>query len=221
MMKYKIELHCHNREVSPCADACAEIVARKYLDAGYSTIVLTNHFNYDTMRHWGETDHTAFVDRYLAAADALQKAVGDKINVLLGMEIRFPANYNDYLVYGVTPEFLYNYPEMLKMDLGSFHALVNANGMLLFQAHPFRFGMTTTNPSLLDGVEAHNGHPHHNSNNDIAEAWATKYGLLRSAGSDYHHERDNPTSGVITDHPITTQEELLQLLRSGEFTVIQ
>ena len=220
-MEYKIELHCHSREVSSCADANADVVARKYLEAGYSTIVLTNHFNYDTMRHWGETDYQSFVNRYLAAADTLQKAVGSSITVLLGMEIRFPVNWNDYLVYGVTPEFLRNYPDLLDLDLSRFHALVNANGMLLFQAHPFRFGMTTTNPGLLDGIESHNGHPHHNSNNDIAESWASKYNLLRSAGSDYHHERDNPTSGIVADHPVDTQKALIELLRSQSFHIIR
>ena len=220
-MEYKNELHCHCREVSHCADADTALVAKKYLEAGYSTIVLTNHFNQDTIRGWGDDTYEAFVERYLAAADKLREAVAGKIHVLLGMEIRFSNNYNDYLVYGVTPEFLRGHPEMLDLDLGSFRKLVNENGMLLFQAHPFRFGMTTTNPQYLDGIESHNGHPHHNSNNDIAVAWTEKYGLLRCAGSDYHHERDVPTSGVITDHPITNQEELIQMLRSGAFTIIR
>ncbi|MBO5109332.1 MAG: hypothetical protein J6D21_01315 [Clostridia bacterium] len=220
-MEHKIELHCHCREVSHCADADTALVAKKYLEAGYSTIVLTNHFNWDTMRGWGDETYEAFVTRYVQAAEKLRECLGDKITVLLGMEIRFSSNWNDYLVYGMTPEFLHAHPDMLDMDLGSFRQLVNENGMLLFQAHPFRFGMTTTNPNYLDGIESHNGHPHHNSNNDIAEAWATKYNLLRSAGSDYHHERDVPTSGVISSHPITTQEELLSLLRSGDFKIIE
>jgi hypothetical protein len=204
-----------------CADANVDIVAKKYLDAGYSTIVLTNHFNRDTIRNRDYKDYNDFLDQYIGAVEKLQDRVGSKIKVLLGMEIRFDANWNDYLVYGMTPEFLREHLDILDMPLNSFHELVNQNGMLLFQAHPFRFGMTTTNPQNLDGVESHNGHPHHNSNNDIATAWAKKYGLLCSAGSDYHHERDNPTSGILTEKPIQSQEELLSALRSGSFEIIR
>ncbi|MBQ9120993.1 MAG: hypothetical protein IJY12_01365 [Clostridia bacterium] len=220
-MEYKIELHCHCKEVSLCADADTKLVAKKYLEAGYSTIVLTNHFNHDTIRSRENETYEDFLARYISAADKLQAEVGDRITVLLGMEIRFPTNWNDYLVYGMTPEFLYAYPNILDMDLGSFRQLVNENGMLLFQAHPFRFGMTTTNPKFLDGIESHNGHPHHNSNNDIAEAWAEKYGLLHSAGSDYHHERDVPTSGIISTRPIRTSKDLIDVLKTGDFTIIR
>lgn len=220
-MSFKTELHCHCKEISLCADANVDIVAQKYLDAGYSTIVLTNHFNYDTIRNRDYKDYADFLDQYIDAAEKLQNRVGDQIKILLGMEIRFSNNWNDYLVYGVTPEFLRENLNILDMSLNTFHELVNQHGMLLFQAHPFRFGMTTTNPQCLDGIESHNGHPHHNSNNDIAEVWAEKYKLLRSAGSDYHHEWDNPTSGIITERPILTQEDLLSVLRSGSFEIIR
>ena len=220
-MTYKAELHCHCKEISLCADANVDIVAKKYLDAGYSTIVLTNHFNRDTIRNRDYKDYNDFLDQYIGAAEKLQDRVGSKIKVLLGMEIRFDSNWNDYLVYGMTPEFLREHLDILDMPLNSFHELVNQNGMLLFQAHPFRFGMTTINPQNLDGIESHNGHLHHNSNNDIATAWAKKYGLLCSAGSDYHHERDNPTSGILTEKPIQSQEELLSALRSGSFEIIR
>lgn len=54
--------------------------------------------------------------------------------------------------------------------------------------------MTVTDDKLLDGVEIYNAHPGHESNNEIAEAWAKKYSHLRvTSGSDYH--------GKLNVHP--------------------
>lgn len=220
-MEFKTELHCHCREISLCADVDTDTVAKKYLEAGYSTVVLTNHFNRDTIRGLGPETYENFIEQYIGAAEKLKKSVDGRIHVLLGMEIRFETNWNDYLVYGVTPEFLREHTEILDLGLRDFRRLANQNGMLLFQAHPFRFGMTTTNPEDLDGVEAYNGHPGHNSNNDIACAWAKKYKLLTCAGSDYHHNVHVPTSGILTNCEIQTQEQLIEVLKSQCFTVIR
>ena len=60
------------------------------------------------------------------------------------------------------------------------------NGALIFQAHPFRDTMTVTSPKFLDGIEAGNFCTTHDSRNDIAAAWAKKFGMLTVYGSDYH-----------------------------------
>ena len=78
------------------------------------------------------------------------------------------------------------------------------NHMLeLFTRHG-RFDMTVQNPELLDGMEVYNGHPGHNSNNDIAEIWASKYGLRKSSGSDFHGDKgDMPPGGIYFGKKIT------------------
>ena len=130
------------------------------------------------------------------------------------MEIRFDENGNDYLVFGVTEEFLRSHPEIINMTAGEFSALSRQEGLLFYQAHPFRNGMTVTDPKLLDGIESYNGHLNHDSRNDIAMIWAEKHHLLQSSGSDYHDPGREARGGILVPERIRTQEELLKVLRS-------
>lgn len=43
-MKYKYELHCHTDEVSLCGKVPAGEIAEMYRQAGYSGIVITDHY---------------------------------------------------------------------------------------------------------------------------------------------------------------------------------
>lgn len=228
-MQFKTELHAHSRDISYCSNASAEHIVKKYLAAGYDSIVLSNHFNYDTFRdritdipfddEHKEEYWRAMVDWFWTGLDKLRSAAaGTPLHVIDGMEIRFTENYNDYLVFGVTREFMYKYPDMLRRGERHFKEVASPEGILFFQAHPFRFGMCVVNPSHLDGIETFNGHPGHNSNNDIAAAWAAKYGLLTSCGTDHHDESHPASCGILTDKPVRDRETLLEVLRAQSFT---
>ena len=221
---YKFDLHCHTKGVSKCGTVFPEDGAQLYIKAGYSGLVITNHFNRDTFdvlppdASWEDT-----VRYFLSGWERFRDAAGDQLNVLLGMEIRFGQNDNDYLVYGLTKEFLLSHPELLDMNVKTFSALARQSGLLFYQAHPFRNGMTVVDPRYLDGIESYNGHPHHDSRNDIALAWAEKFGLPQISGSDFHDMDGYALGGILTEAPIRTQEDLLreirnhpQLIRAGK-----
>lgn len=217
---YQYELHCHTAGVSKCANVSPEEGARMYIEAGYSGVVVTNHFNKYTFEDLPEgTAWDEVIDYYLSGWQRFRDAAGDRLTVLLGMEIRFDENWNDYLVFGVTEEFLRGHPEIIDMTAGEFSALARQEGLLFYQAHPFRSGMTVTEPSFLDGIETYNGHPHHNSRNDIAMMWAEKHGLLQSSGSDFHDPEACGRGGILTQEPIRSQEELLAALRGGPLLI--
>ena len=219
---YQYELHCHTAGVSKCAHASPEEGAQIYIEAGYSGVVVTNHFNKYTFEDLPEgTTWDQVIDHYLSGWQRFRDAAGDRLTVLLGMEIRFDQNEDDYLVYGLTEDFLRGHPEIIDMTVGEFSPLARQEGMLLYQAHPFRNGMTVTDPSLLDGIETYNGNLSHDSRNDIAMMWAEKHGLLQSSGSDFHDPglRYRPQSGILTREPIRSQEELLAALRGGPLLI--
>ena len=44
-MEYKYEIHCHTKNVSRCGNLDVEELIQKYKDAGYSGIVLTDHYS--------------------------------------------------------------------------------------------------------------------------------------------------------------------------------
>lgn len=224
-MKFKTELHCHTKEISPCSNESFEEVVEKYIENGYTTLVITNHAR---SWHWenmvpGDTWEEK-VDAYFDVVNRASEYAGDRLNVLGGMEISFDGDPNDYLVFGITPEQLLSVPEYYKTSLGDFHSFAAENGFVIIQAHPMRFGMMTANVDWLDGYEIYNGHIHQHSHNDIAEAWGkrfTKHDLILTSGSDNHYKDQTPNSGIITDEPITSNKQLLAVLRGGKYELIR
>lgn len=216
-MKYKTELHAHTSEVSRCAHICGEELVEIYEKAGYSTVVITDHMSKRTFpvvkkRKWNE-----YVDDYLIGYDAAKKAAQGRLNIILGMEISFYENDNDYLVYGVDEKFLRRHPNMMEMGIRKFSAVAKRSGLIVVQAHPFRDHMTVIKPGIVEGIEIFNAHPGHDSRNDIARMWAEKYGYkIRTSGSDFHEVQHGARGGIITDFEIKTNEDLLKTLR-GDF----
>ena len=218
MKKYITEIHCHTGDVSGCGQVPAEELVEIYIEKGYDSLVITDHINGDTHnrllinRPWEEA-----VDLYLEGYEKAKAAAKGRINIILGLEVAFRGEYNDYLTYGITKDFLLNYPDMHLSKLEDYVKYAHENGAIVFQAHPFRNNMTIKSPDLLDGIEIYNGHPRHDSRNDIAGMWAKKYNLKVCCGSDFHEKGDEARAGIITDVPITDSIQLAKILKNGEF----
>lgn len=222
---FKTELHLHSAEVSDCGRVFSPEIVETYVKAGYDTVVLTNHmsrFTYKSKRNGAREDMTwdEKVDFYLDGYKKLCEAAEGKLNVILGMELRFDTDNNDYLVYGVTEEFMRNTGDLMKMSLKKLKPVFEENGILVFQAHPFRNNMQITNPALLDGVEVFNGHTDHDSRNVIAQIWAEKFGLKRTSGSDYHYSSQTPNAGMLTDVEVKDTAALVEILKNGQYQLI-
>lgn len=219
---FKTELHCHSKSVSECASVSNEEIIEKYTNAGYTTLVLANHFNLGTQYfHKCENSYDDFITAYLKGYEDLKKDAKGKLNVLLGMELRFKENSNDYLVFGITEEFLRNNDVLYNMNPESFSKLARENGILFIQAHPFRNSMTIVRPQFLDGVEVFNGHMGHDSRNEIAEAWADKFNLIKTSGTDFHYNHVPANAGILTENEITDMDALIKILKSGEYKLIK
>lgn len=223
MKKYLYEMHLHTNETSNCAHIDAKDAVEEYIKAGYDGIVVTDHLSSSTyMKYKRELlPWRKKIDFFLRGYKAAKKAAAGRINILLGMELRFRTSEgdNDYLVYGITEEFLREHPELLDLNIRKFYKLAQENGLLVFQAHPFRVGMKVTNPNFLDGIEIFNGNPRHNSSNDIAEVWAKKYDLMVTSGSDYHEYEDLGTGGIWFDKEIKDNKTLVEELKKREYEI--
>ena len=224
-MKFKTELHCHCAPVSTCANITPEAVVEKMLRCGYSSVVLTNHLSHATFHakdtnYHGSDDWQEKLDFYFAGIEALRRAANGRLHVLWGVETCLDGTKTDYLIHGLDEAFYRAHPDLLQTDIETLSARGREAGGLFYQAHPFRDKIIVTNPALLDGIEAYNAHPHHDSRNDIAAMWAKKFSLREIGGSDLHHPQHDPTSGILTDAPITTNEQLLAVLKSGAYEII-
>lgn len=223
-MKFKTELHCHCAPVSKCADIEPALIVEKMLRCGYTSVVLTNHLSRHTFSptspYPGGDDWQEKMDYYFAGIEALREAANGRLHVLWGVELCLDSWCTDYLIHGLDEAFYRAHPKLLQTDLEDVSALVREAGGLFYQAHPFRDKMAVTNPALLDGIEVHNAHPKHDSRNGMAAIWAKTYGLRGIAGSDLHHPQHDPTCGILTDAPITTNEELLRVLRDRAYEIV-
>ena len=219
-MKYKTELHCHSKDGSGCSNESAEGIVKKYLEHGYTTIALTNHFgpawNPDDKEHWMNE-----IEEKFSAFEKLQKAAEGKINVIMGLEMFFKQNPNDYLVFGITREYLENLDLNLTKDLRSFAEDAHKHGMYIIQAHPFRHDMVMMYPDHVDAIEAYNAHVEQDNHNFLAVAFAGYYGKTMTSGSDHHDKHHMPRGGILTDEPITSVEQLIEILRAGKFEPIK
>ena len=218
---FKTELHCHSKSVSQCAQVSNEQIIEKYTSAGYTTLVLANHFNKYTEEALGCQSYEEFLDKYCQGYKDLKKDAEGKLTVLLGMELRFNENVNDYLVFGITEEFLRTHEALYLMNPESFSKLAKENGLLFIQAHPFRNSMIVIRPDLLDGVEVYNGHKGHDSRNEIAEMWAEKYGLIKTSGTDFHYNHVPANAGILTEQKIEDMDALVATLKAGNYELIK
>lgn len=220
---FKTEMHCHSGNVSACAHASADEIVKKYIDAGYSTIVSTEHINPWTFPR--ELEGGMWKDRvkyFMNGYNKLVEAADGKINILLGAEIRFMrGNDSDYLVYGITEDFLLDLGDPRRINsINALAHIVHENGLMIFQAHPFRATMMVTDPHILDGIEIANLSPWHESSNDIAQIWAKKFDLIGISGTDFHDPDHTPLGGIVTEYEIKDSKTLLETLKNRSFEPI-
>lgn len=230
MRIYKAELHCHTCPASACGKQSPAETAERYAAAGYHTVVLTNHLSLPNSKKSAERfggpapdgDWQARVDFLLQDYRDFLRAANGRFIALCGVEVRLDRHKDtDYLVYGEAEAFLRATPALLSMKVEEFSAAVHEAGLLLFQAHPFRNKMLITDPTLLDGIEVYNATPGHFSRNDVAEYWARRFDLIAISGTDLHLPSQPVAGGILTEAPITTNAELLAVLRAREFDLIR
>jgi len=217
-MKYITELHCHTSEISGCAHLTAREQAERYVENGYSTLVITNHYSKSfftkSQKEIGERVHDYFAPYY-----EVKEEMKGKLHVLIGLELHTEFSDNDYLIYGFDEELIKKVHYLYDFRPKDLHDYARQNGLLVVQAHPFRNNMKITDPQYLDGMEVFNGAHTHESRNQMAFYWAKEYGLIPTSGSDKHNDDQECCGGIVTDKPITTIEELVQTLKSRNYSL--
>ena len=218
-------MHVHTAECDICAHVAAKDIVRMYQQKGYSGLVITDHY-FAMSFDWFADDltegtHCEFVDRWLRGYREAKKE-GDKIGmtVLLGAEVRLDGpNINDYLIYGIDEDFLFQAPYLNR--LSSLQELISVlpENACVVQAHPFRDNMTVQSPDLLFGIEVNNGGTEP-FRNDLARTFAAHYGKPMLSGSDFHHADHLARGGISTDADIQSIQDLVRVLRSGNYELI-
>ncbi len=219
---YKTETHLHVREISSCAHLRASEMVKMYYDAGYKTMCVSDHFMpsyFDSLGDIPWKDKvTIFMSGFYKAKEA-GKRLG--MNVILSAEVSFSDLYNHYLVYGITKEFLEEYPQLCYKGAEEFSAVARENNIFVVQAHPYRDGYCFPTPQLVDAIEVYNSNPRHDDSNDLAEKVAAENNLYMTAGSDAHRTEDVARGGILTKQEIKSAQDYIQIVKSGNLEFLK
>ena len=220
---FKIETHLHSCYSSACANLTAKEIVDGYIAAGYSGLILTDHYNRDTFRMlkvdlFSEQDKLgAFLAGY---RQLYEEGTARGLKIYRGAEVRFDGRENDYLLYGYSDELLKDPESVFTMGVEKFYELVKSEDALLIHAHPYRNGGEPTTAISLDGVEVLNAHYQHDNRNNLALQFARQHGLLETAGSDCHEPPHIGRSGILVTSLPENEKELVALIRSGKYDLI-
>lgn len=222
---YKYEMHIHTTACSACANSTAEEMVTATKEAGFSGLVLTNHFMHgntviDRNLPW-ERFAGAYAEDYYNA-----KRLGDQlgIDVLFGIE-EGVGDGKEALIYGLSPEDIVSEPKIASMTLRELADFVHSHGGLLYAAHPFRDRPYIKNPNAepdmtcYDSIEVYNRFNTEDANIK-AEKFAKKNGLCGIAGGDTHSAANVGATGLAFKHRIKTNQELVEALKAGDFKFV-
>lgn len=219
----KIDLHVHTRECSGCATLYAKEMLAQLKEAGLDAVMISNHYGKPHQEWRNKNVSTETPDVYFVRGWEIAKAEAEKIGlkVFFGAEFHPWDSNNDFLVFGMEPSDVLDYENHYKMNIREFVEHAHSKGWLVYQAHPFRTHMRIEPVGLLDGIEAINANPRHDSRNDIAQAWAKKYNLKTIACSDSHEEGDSGLAYIETERNIETMDDLLDMLRTEDYKLVR
>ncbi len=223
---YKTELHCHTSEMSGCAKENAEGMIKKYVECGYTTVVLTNHCE-NTRIHapleyrYRYDSYEELINKIYDAIEYTRRLAEGKLYIIDGFELCNCCTENDYLIYGLTREQALGM-DLCFSDIWDVSRYVRECGGVIIQAHPMRMGMTLIEPNLVDGYEIFNSSADWLYLNNLASLWVQITGgdkKILTAGNDHHNPKDIPTAGILTTEPITNSSELIRVLREKDFSI--
>lgn len=212
--KYKTEIHAHTRPASVCSQITPEHMVEVYLENGYDSVTITNHLCYD--KEDPEEKIKRCLEDYYKTAEIGKKS---GLNVILGSEIRFAQDMNDYLVYGIGEQDLYEINSLLEAGIENFYKTFRNDKNVIFQAHPFRDGMVLADKDSIDGIEVFNLHPGHNSRIGFAAKYARENDFIITAGSDFHHFGHEAMCAILTKEPLENSYQLAAVLKARDYVI--
>ena len=214
----RYELHLHTSETSKCGHVPAADQVKTYKALGYQGVCVTDHLHKAQIEYFNVgADWNAIIDRYLMGYRAA-KAAGESMgmDIIFGVELRFPENDSDYLIYGIDEQWLYDHPWITDMDHQSFFDRFK-DEVLIIHAHPYR-NCDVVFYNCVHGIEIVNCNPRHDSRNALALKLAKENPhLYRTVGSDSHQIGDEGRAATLVEGRIRDSYELKEVISSGRF----
>ena len=221
MMRW--ETHCHTKEGSACARATAAEMAYACKKAGYDGLFVTDHFYMgntavDRSLPWEEWTRRFCLGYYHA------KEAGDQIGLRVCFGWEYSWEGNDFLTYGLSPEWLAAHPEIIVVEPLKYLRMVRGAGGFVVHAHPFRqeayVKYIKLLPEEVDAVEVFNAGNRDEKFNERALWYAESFDLPQTAGSDAH-VTDGFGGGILTEADIHSAADYAAAVRSRQVKIIR
>jgi len=208
---FKTEAHLHTYPVSSCAQLTPVEQVRLFKEAGYDTVIVSDHFSPHHFKKLGE--HLTFAEKVDKLCDAYleAKAEGDRIGLTVLFSVELSFHKNHYLLYGVTREFLKLREDIFDIDIDELYAHLKSHGITIIQAHSHRAEKCVPHPHHVDGFEI-NFNLRKDNYNERTVKVAKEYDLPLTIGSDAHRPEDVGISATLSDEKIESIEQYLRLV---------
>ena len=222
-MEFLYETHMHTSEVSGCARSTAAQQVAAYKKMGYTGIIITDHFinGYSICPRqfkWAEKM------KFIMSGYVKAKEVGEKcgLDVFFGWE--FTIRGADFLTYGLDLDFLLANPDLDRLSIEEYSALVRKCGGYLAQAHPYRDEYYIEHnypvqPHLLDGVEVYNAMDSRKTN-ERAFAFAMEHDLPMQSGTDSHRTSGYDFRGIILREKAENIHDIIEAIKSKDVKLV-
>lgn len=219
------ELHSHTNAASLCSIVEPEAYINFYIKMGFSGMVVTDHFYHGNTSVNRRMPWDMFIEEYCEGYYRAKKE-GDKhgFTVLFGFEQKFSDGNDEYIVLGISPDWLKMHPEIRDMDRISFFDTIHKAGGFVIQAHPFRERYYISDIRLsmdyVDAIEVYNQGDTEQQTRRAYE-YAKNLGLPMTAGTDIHsiHDRE-VVGGVGFEKKINTVEELIEEIKKDNYHIV-
>lgn len=196
---YAYETHLHTSQGSACGRSSADDMARACKEAGYTGIIVTDHFFYGNTAVDRNLPWEEWVEGYCSGYE-LAKETGDKIGlqVFFGWESGYQGT--DFLIYGLDKQWLLEHPEIRDATVEEQYELVHRAGGMVIHAHPFReefyIPQVRLFPDYVDGVEVLN------ASHAVKFPGPDGISLFDRRAMDYAQEHNFPRTGGSDIHSV-------------------
>ena len=221
-MSYKYETHLHTSDSSACGRSRGADYLEGYKALGYDGIFVTDHFYLGNTCVSRELPWNEWVERYCQSYyNTKEAATGTGIKVFFGWETSYGTG-EDFLIYGLDPDWLKRHPEIIEITLEEQYELVHSEGGLVVQAHPFRergyMREIVLHPNHCDAWEiANTGNTPEMDR--AAYDYAVSHGMVMTCGSDIHSTdwlKEDLVFAMETDEEIFSEADYVRIILSGK-----
>lgn len=228
---YVYETHLHTSEGSKCARSTGREMADACFEAGYTGIMVTDHFYYGNTAIDRSLSWEDWVQEYCKGYEHVKKE-GDRIGlqVFFGWESTYEGT--DFLIYGLDKEWLLHHQEIRDASVPEQFELVHRYGGIVIHAHPYREDFYIPGiklyPDYVDAVETANAtHTskfstnHYNPEFDKkAVIYAKEHDFPVTAGSDVH-STTLLFGGVACREPLKNLKDYMDMVvNRGDFKLL-